>query len=879
MPAARVFFFQVLIVLTMINCEKEAILNPIAERFLMDSISLPAGFAIEKLYTPSDNCQGSWVSITKDDLGRFYTSDQFGKIYRITVPDTTNMLDSIDVELLDLNIGQAQGLLWHRNILYALVNSNIEKNLLIESGFYKITDTNGDGEFDSVDTIRMFPGRHGEHGPHNVILGPDQESLYLVLGNRVAVHDDMKSYLPKVWAEDNLLPIIKDPSGHVNDITVPGGWVAKTDLEGKDWEIISVGMRNTYDIAFNQDGELFGFDSDMELDLGMPWYRPIRLSHLTKGSEFGWRKGSGKFKDTYPDNLPGIANLGQGSPTGLMNGEGLKFPEYYQNGLFLYDWSYGTMYFAKLTPSGSSYSAIVDEFLSGVPLPLTNGIAGDDGAMYFCTGGRDLGSGFYKLTYEGEMTHDLINMPLNKIGSRERTLRHELEELQLSEAPEKLKFIKQHLDHNDRYIRYSARIALENQAFELWKDEVNGSKSFDKKIAFALAVARQGKDQDRLNVIETLLQSNFTSLTESEKTDFTRALELSMIRMESPLPKEAQAQVSIFFKPHHLNNSDLINSEICKILCYLQTPDIIEPTLGRMETDSVSANQKEIYLSEDISQRSEKYGKAIQGMLSNMPNPQNISYALSLSELKEGWTPELRKRYFDWFNKALKKTGGNSYTQFIRTIQENALKNVPFEDRQYFEALASEAFDEANDVMKDVIQPRGPGQNWTVENVIAAYARNIKNIDHERGENLFKASLCASCHSINGLGRNTGPELTRVGSRFSLTDLATAIVHPSATISDRYQFTEFHLIDDRIVAGTIIEENNGGYVLGTNAFSPELRTSIKKKNIISQNDASYSSMPPGLINRLNEQELSDLIAYLMTGGDEENMIYKKRVLQ
>jgi putative heme-binding domain-containing protein len=294
-----------------------------------------------------------------------------------------------------------------------------------------------------------------------------------------------------------------------------------------------------------------------------------------------------------------------------------------------------------------------------------------------------------------------------------------------------------------------------------------------------------------------------------------------------------------------------------------------------METDSVSANQKAMYLSEDISKRSEKYGKAVQEMLSNMPNPQNISYALSLSELQEGWTPELRKRYFDWFNKALKKTGGRSYTQFIRTIQENALKNVPFEDRQYFEALASEAFDEANDIMKDVIQPKGPGQNWTVDKVIEAYASNIKGVNHKSGENLFKASLCASCHSVNGLGRNTGPELTRVGTRFSLTDLATAIVNPSATISDRYQFTEFHLIDDRVVAGSVIKENNDSYILSTNAFSPELETNIKKKNILSQNDAQYSSMPPGLINRLNEKELSDLIAYLMTGGDEENKIYKK----
>ena len=677
--------------------------------------------------------------------------------------------------------------------------------------------------------------------------------------------------------EDNLLPIIKDPSGHVNDITVPGGWVVKTDLEFEKWTVLSVGMRNTYDIAFNQDGELFGFDSDMELDLGMPWYRPIRLSHLTSGSEFGWRKGTGKFRASYPDNLPGIANLGQGSPTGLMNGEGLKFPNYYQNGLFLFDWSYGTMYFANLTPNKSSYSVEMEEFLSGVPLPLTNGIVGDDGAMYFCTGGRDLESGFYKLSYEGELVHEIVSVPANIKGKKERAVRQDLEQLHAKQSPDQLDFIIKYLDHNDRYLRYSARIALENQDYNLWKNNLDRKSSFQKTIAYSLAIARHGQDKDRISTLETLLNKSHSKLSDHEKIDLIRAFELQMIRMEGELPAELKDKVAAHLLPLYLNSSYAINKELCKILSYLQVTDIIDPTLVRMETDSATDNQKAIYLSEDISKRSKKYGKAVQNMLTNMPNPQIISYALSLSELKEGWTPELRERYFNWFNKALKRTGGHSYAQFIRTIQENALKNVPFEDRQYFEALASEALSETNDIMKGVTQPVGPGRNWQVDEIISAYTANVKTANFKNGENLFKATLCASCHSVNGLGRNTGPELTRVGTRFSLRDLATAIVLPSATISDRYRFTEFNLIDDRVVAGSIIEEKKGEFILGTNAFSPELETIVKKKNILSKNEASFSSMPPALLNRLNEKELTDLIAFLMSTGNEEHKIYAKQV--
>ena len=436
--------------------------GPITGRITMDDITIPEGFEIEKLYSPGAHEQGSWVSVTKDDKGRLYTSDQYGNIYRVTLPSTENKLDSTLVKKIDIKMGMAQGLLWHKSVLYALVNANNKNSLDIHSGFYKITDANNDDEFDTVTMLRSFDGS-GEHGPHNIALAPDGESLYLVLGNHTDIPEDLNSVIPKNWDEDNLLPVIKDPSGHANHIQAPGGWVVKTDFEGKAWTLVNVGLRNTYDIAFNPDGELFGFDSDMEYDMGMPWYRPIRLCHLTSGGDFGWRTGTGKFDPEFPDNLPGIANLGQGSPTGLLEGDGLKFPEYYQNGLYLFDWSYGTMYFASLTPKGSSYTAEVSEFLSGVPLPLTNGIVGNDGALYFITGGRRLESALYKLTYTGDLNNDVKQLSSNKLGEKERELRKKIETFQTKKDANQIDFLVENLDHADRYIRFSSRVALENK--------------------------------------------------------------------------------------------------------------------------------------------------------------------------------------------------------------------------------------------------------------------------------------------------------------------------------------------------------------------------------------------------------------------------------
>ena len=63
--------------------------------------------------------------------------------------------------------------------------------------------------------------------------------------------------------------------------------IATVDHEGKDWQIFAGGFRNSYDLAFDRQGACFTFDSDMEWDIGLPWYRPVRLYHVVPDGEYG----------------------------------------------------------------------------------------------------------------------------------------------------------------------------------------------------------------------------------------------------------------------------------------------------------------------------------------------------------------------------------------------------------------------------------------------------------------------------------------------------------------------------------------------------------------------------------------------------------------
>ncbi|MGB7161449.1 MAG: family 16 glycoside hydrolase, partial [Tepidisphaeraceae bacterium] len=358
-----------------------------------EKLRLLPGFKAELIYSVPKARQGSWVSMCFDDKGRIIASDQSTSLFRVTLAKDGAPLK---VEQLKVDIGQAQGLLYHNDSLYVNVNGSAAQG----SGFYRVRDTDGDDQFDEVKLLKKFAGG-GEHGPHAIRLGPDGK-LYILNGNHTDVPDGMSSNSAhKNFQEDLLLPRQPDAGGHATGRMAPGGYILRTDLEGKEWELLCGGFRNAYDMDFNPDGELFAFDADMEWDVGLPWYRPTRVNHATSGAEFGWRYGSGKWPAYSADSMGGF-DVGIGSPTGVTFGTGAKFPAKYQRALFILDWSYGTIHAMHLTPAGSTYAATFEPFVAGKPLPVTDIAVGPDGAMYFTMGGRNAQSGLYRVSYAGD---------------------------------------------------------------------------------------------------------------------------------------------------------------------------------------------------------------------------------------------------------------------------------------------------------------------------------------------------------------------------------------------------------------------------------------------------------------------------------------------
>jgi putative membrane-bound dehydrogenase-like protein len=349
-------------------------------------------FRIERVVSPLDT--GSLLTFTFNEWGEIYAAREGGPI--LLIVDTNNDGAPDKVSEFCTTVTSCQGLLALNGQVYA-IGFGPEGCAL-----YRIADEDQDGKGEKVTKLVEFDGKPGEHGPHGLSLGPDG-LIYAMIGN----HSQLKGTPAKgspyhdYYEGDLLTPKYEDPGGHALGIKAPGGTVLRLDPEGKNIQLYSGGFRNAYDLAFNREGELFTFDSDMEWDEGLPWYRPTRLDHVYAGSEHGWRSGWSTWPDYHMDTVPPAATAGRGSPTGLEFYNHNKYPAAYNNALFACDWSQGEIIAFKPKPSGSGYTSEGEVFVRGRPLAVTDVAVGPDGWLYFTTGGRGTEGGVYRVVYTG----------------------------------------------------------------------------------------------------------------------------------------------------------------------------------------------------------------------------------------------------------------------------------------------------------------------------------------------------------------------------------------------------------------------------------------------------------------------------------------------
>jgi putative heme-binding domain-containing protein len=809
-----------------------------------DQLKLPPGFKAELLHSATEK-EGSWVCLAVDDKGRLYISPQSDDqpLLRVTLTGNGQVAK---IDPVPLKVGGAMGMLWAFDSLYVSGGGPEGR------GIYRLRDTNGDDQFDEAKLFKAIPEGNGEHGAHAIVLGPKDHMLYIANGNSTPLVEgtDVANSPHRNWQEDYLLPRVMDPVATFFDkLKVPYGTVYRVDPEGKHWELFAGGFRNEYDIDFNADGELFTYDSDMEWDVGLPWYRPTRILHIPSGAEFGFREGSTKWPEYCADSLGSVVDVGLGSPTGVKFGTKSNFPERYKTAFFALDWTYGRILAIHMRPAGATYAAAnklpnpyylgqassspdVEEFLTGKGMPVTDIEFGKDGAMYLTVGGRGTQAALYRISYSG---------PAEKAAPRVAKdealfdLRHQLEAFHGKNDPKAVDAAWPHLGHNDRNIRYAARLAIEGVPVERWKQRALDEKNPQAAMTALLALARMGGKDTQEPLLQALAKFPMDSLNEPLKLDKLRVIEVSFTRQGRPSQAMAERGIEKLSKQYPAK-SFALNHELSQLLVWLDAPDVVAKTLDLMKATQDPGEQ--------------------------------IWYAYVLREARQ-WTPDQRLAYFSWFPKSTQIKGGNSLQKFLGRIRELAMANVPDDQKKPIEtAMAQETAKLASTQTKPAPAVQRQFQKqWTVADLEPDLPKIASGRNFDRGKEIFNSLQCAACHRFNNEGGGVGPDISAVGNRFSHRDLLEAIIEPSKVISDQYTSYMVKTKKGQVYVGQVAEENNDHIKIVTDPFSGKTEQ-VGATNIALKKISPTSAMPSNMLDVLTKDEVLDLLAYIESGGNK-----------
>jgi putative heme-binding domain-containing protein len=352
------------------------------------------------------------------------------------------------------------------------------------------------------------------------------------------------------------------------------GCVVRFTPDLQSSEIVADGFRNAYDMDFNADGELFTYDSDNERCVSLPWYEPTRFYHVIPGGHHGWQSPQRgqwwRCPPYFPDIVAPVAELGRGSPTGVVCYRHVQFPEAYRGGMFLLDWTFGKVYFLPLKRAGATYTAEPQVFIEAAG---DNGFAPTDivvhpqtGDLFIAIGGRGTRGAVYRVRYpEGfkgsggrkspepgpeagsEADTQRVNTP--RSPDRQQLLRA----AQAPDALERLRaliaihrhraefaadviqqVVRANWDHPDRYVRKAASDLIATFSAKDRQALKDRAGTPQQRISYALAGVKDEAADDLLE-LKRLLEA--TTTEPATRLECMRLIQLALGDLMSPQVK------------------------------------------------------------------------------------------------------------------------------------------------------------------------------------------------------------------------------------------------------------------------------------------------------------------------------------------------------
>ena len=190
------------------------------------------------------------------------------------------------------------------------------------------------------------------------------------------------------------------------------------------------------------------------------------------------------------------------------------------------------------------------------------------------------------------------------------------------------------------------------------------------------------------------------------------------------------------------------------------------------------------------------------------------------------------------------------------------LKDFPLEDGRV--SVAETGDDWAPKFVKD----------WTFDDVNLSKIQEPRTF--ETGQAFFTRLGCSQCHKLGDTGGVFGPDLSKLDKEKSKLDyILRSILEPSKDVADEYAVSTFQLDTGDIVTGLVVKTTDETYEVLTDPLNPTAPVIVRKEEIEDQSSSGSSIMPEGTLDWLTEEEILDLLAYVMAKGDASHELFKK----
>lgn len=334
---------------------------------------VPEGFTVTRV--ADDALAHDIFSITCDPAGAAVVSGP-GYIRRLVDKDGDGTAESAQ-QIAALPASGAQGLCFDGTQLWFTGDGIVGR----------LTDANGDGVSDGPpETLAQL--RSPEHGAHALVKGPDGW-IYALCGNDSGVAAEH----------------VTSPASPIAQPT--SGALLRFSPDGKQCQALAHGFRNPYDFDFTVTGRIITVDSDGERAHHLPWYAPTRAFDVAIGMHHGWLEHgwmvSWSRPEWFSDNVPRAAQMGRGSPSGLVVYRHRQFPERYRGGAFSACWTLGKIFYLALERVGSQVVAKPETFFAtqgNVGFAPVDLVVSPEGDLLVAIGGRRTSGGVFRIRHE-----------------------------------------------------------------------------------------------------------------------------------------------------------------------------------------------------------------------------------------------------------------------------------------------------------------------------------------------------------------------------------------------------------------------------------------------------------------------------------------------